>query len=394
MAKTPQKDPSTRLWASKFIAGTYKKHFWGKDYEYQSFLPSPVNQPYEWKDKRIPVLIEEAIRLVGELNAYSILVPDVDFFIQMHVRNEAVKSSRIEGTRTGMDEAILPEEEVAPEKRDDWTEVQNYIKAMNHAIARLPELPICMRLLQEAHETLLTGVRGEHKQPGEIRKSQNWIGGTSIQTAGFIPPHPEDLSEALNDLEFFWHNKGLNMPHLIKMAISHYQFETIHPLNDGNGRIGRMLIGLHLIELGILRKPTLYLSDFFERNKGGYYDALTFVRERNDLDQWIVFFLSAVIETAKKGADTFEKIIALKTRYEKQIIALGRRGRPGHKLLLQLFRTPALKIADASKYLDASINAAGNLIKEMEKIGILKEITGFSRNRVFVLHEYLDLFKR
>jgi Fic family protein len=312
----------------------------------------------------------------------------------MHVRNEAVKSSRIEGTRTGMDEAVLPEEEISPEKRDDWTEVQNYIKAMNTSIARLSELPISMRLLQGAHKILLSGVRGEHKQPGEVRTAQNWIGGTSIQTAAFIPPHPEDMGEALKDLEFFWHNKGLNMPHLIKMAISHYQFETIHPFNDGNGRIGRMLIGLHLIELGILRKPTLYLSDFFERNKGAYYDALTFVRERNDLDQWVVFFLSAVIETAKKGKDTFEKIIDLRARYEKQIMELGRRAKLAHKLLLQSFSMPAFKVSDASKHLKASNTATNTLVGEMERVGILKEVTGFSRNRIFVLHEYLDLFKR
>lgn len=379
---------------NSYVAGTYKKHFFGKEYEYQSFLPSPVNRPYEWRDKRIPVLLEEAIRLVGELNAYSILVPDVDFFIQMHVRNEAVKSSRIEGTRTGMDEAVLPEEEIAPEKRDDWAEVQNYIKAMNESVARLNELPISMRLLEEAHRILLSGVRGEHKQPGEIRTSQNWIGGVSIQTAAFIPPHPEDLNEALKDLEFFWHNKGLNMPHLIKMAISHYQFETIHPFNDGNGRIGRMLIGLHLIELGILRKPTLYLSDFFERNKSAYYDALTFVRERNDMDQWIIFFLSAVIETAKKSKDTFERIIELRGRYDRQIMDLGRRAKLAHKLLVQLFSSPAFKVADAAKYLDASNTAANTLVREMETKGILKEITGFSRNRIFVLHEYLELFKR
>lgn len=378
---------------NKFMAGTYKKHFWGKDYEYQSFLPSLVNRPYEWQDKRIPVLLEEAIRLVGELNAYSILVPDVDFFIQMHVRNEAVKSSRIEGTRTGMDEAVLPEEEISPEKRDDWVEVENYVKAMNHAIGRLPELPICMRLLQEAHKILLSGVRGKDKQPGDVRTMQNWIG-TSIQAAAFIPPHPEDMLGALQDLEFFWHNRGLNMPHLIKVAISHYQFETIHPFNDGNGRIGRMLIGLHLSELGILRKPTLYLSDFFERNKGAYYDALTFVRERNDLDQWVVFFLSAVIETAKKSKDTFEKIIDLRARYEKRIMDLGRRAKLAHEVLLNAFSAPAFKVSNISTYLGISNTSANTLVGDMERIGIIKESTGFSRNRIFVLHEYLDLFKR
>lgn len=374
--------------------GIYKKHFSGKDYEYQSFLPNPVNQPYEWQDKRIPVLLEEAMRLVGELNAYSTLVPDVDFFIQMHVRNEAVNSSRIEGTRTDMDEAVLPEEEIAPERRTDWTEVQNYIEATNASIARLTELPISMRLLKEAHKILLSGVRGEDKQPGEIRTAQNWLGGTSIQTASFIPPHPDDLSGALKDLEYFWHNKGLNMPHLIKMAISHYQFETIHPFNDGNGRIGRMLIGLHLIELEILRKPTLYLSAFFERNKGAYYDALSFVRQRNDLDQWIIFFLSAVIDTARKGTETFQKILKLRANYEKRILELGGKAKLANRLLLHSFSMPAFQVSYASKYLNVGYPAANSIVDELTRLGILKEVTGRSRNRIFVLHEYLKLFTR
>jgi Fic family protein len=377
-----------------FKAGVRNKHFHNKEYEYSSFLPTPVNRGYEWKDRRIPMLLEEAVCLVGELNAYSKLVPDVDFFIQMHVRNEAVKSSRIEGTQTGMDEAVLPEEEIAPEKRDDWAEVQNYIKAMNVSIERLKELPVSMRLLKEAHAILLQGVRGEHKQPGEVRTMQNWIGGTSIQTAAFIPPHPDDVPDALKDLQLFWHNKGLNIPNLIKLAISHYQFETIHPFNDGNGRIGRMLMTLHLIEWGMLTRPTLYLSDFFERNKGKYYDALTFVRERDDLDQWVVFFLSAIIETAKKGKDTFERIIALRAKYEKQIMKLGKRTDVAHELLMSLFSSPAANVAHIAKKTGLSISAANTLANELARIGLLKEITGFSRNRMFVLHEYLDLFKR
>lgn len=377
-----------------FIAGTYSRHFHGQEYEYKSFSPSFINIQYAWQDTRIPLLLEEAIRLVGELNAYSILVPDVDFFIQMHVRNEAVKSSRIEGTRTGMDEVILPEEEIAPEKRNDWVEVQNYIKALNYSVERLQTLPVSMRILQEAHKILMTGVRGEQKQPGDIRTSQNWIGGSSINTASFIPPHPDYLPEALKDLEYFWHNRGLYTPQLIRTAMSHYQFETIHPFLDGNGRIGRLLITLHLVEMGILTKPTLYLSDYLERNKGEYYDALTFVRTRNDMDQWIIFFLSAVIETAKKGKDTFGKIIILREKYERTILTLGRRAKLAHTLLLQLFTNPAVDTAMAADKLGIGLSSANRLVNDLAKKEVLREITGYSRNRMFVLHAYIDLFKQ
>lgn len=376
-----------------FVSGTFKRHFAGQAHEYRSFVPTPINRPYQWADARIPVLLEEATQLVGELNAYSTLVPDVDFFIQMHVRNEAVKSSRIEGTRTNMEEAVLPESEVDPEKRDDWSEVQNYIRALNHSIAQLETLPVSMRLLYGAHAILLDGVRGESKQPGEVRSSQNWIGGSSINSATFVPPHPDDVRPALGDLELFWHNRELQIPHLLRIAISHYQFETIHPFNDGNGRIGRMLMTLQLMDYGMLKKPTLYLSDFFERNKGAYYDALTLVREQHNLDQWLLFFLAAVIETARKSQKTFERIIELRSDYERRVLDLGRRAKPAHKLIVSLFSEPAVTVSGAGALLGTTFASANLLVGSLVDLGILREVTGFSRNRVFVLHEYVDIFK-
>ncbi len=331
---------------------------------------------------------------MGQLNSCARLVPNIDLFIQLHVTKEAVISSRIEGTRTSIDEALLPEEDINPERRNDWQEVNNYILALNQAVEELADLPLSSRLLRKTHGILLQGVRGKHKMPGDFRSSQNWIGGASLQDAAFIPPAHQYVGELMGDLENFLHNDTIAVPDLIRIGIAHYQFETIHPFLDGNGRIGRLLITLYLVSKGILSKPLLYLSVFFEKDKTLYYDNLTRVREKDEMGNWLRYFLVGVAGTARQASETLSKVLALKTQLEGEIHqSWGRRTQSGLVLLAHLFRNPIADIKVVQQICDLSPKAAGDLMQCFETPGILRESTGRSRNRIFVFDQYLDLFK-
>jgi Fic family protein len=365
---------------------------WLQQYQYKSFSPTPINVEWQWLDPQLNTLLERASRALAELNALSLMVPDVDLFIRMHIAKEANTSSRIEGTQTQMDEALMRKEQVAPEKRDDWQEVQNYIEAINTAVEDLKQLPLSIRLLKQTHAVLMQGVRGDHKMPGDFRTSQNWIGGSNLNNAVFVPPHPSEVPELMGDLEKFWHNEQVLVPDLIRIALSHYQFETIHPFLDGNGRIGRLLITLYLVDKGLLHKPALYLSDFFERNRGAYYDALTVVRSSNDLLHWLRFFLTAVVETATSSKNTFMAIMALRHEVEHQIFMLGKRAENAKKLLLHLYQRPMVSIGEVAEILGLTHQSATALVKQLESLNILVETTGYGRNRLYLFKRYFDLF--
>lgn len=371
-----------------FIAGTYKK-----GYEHSYFLPEKINHTFYWNDQKTNKLLEQAAKKLGELNSFSKLVPDTDMFIIMHVFKEAVTSSRIEGTRTNIEEALFNEKEINPENKDDWKEVNNYVQAMNEAIGELDVLPLSNRLIRNTHKTLLSSVRGKHKAPGEFRRSQNWIGGASLADAIFIPPAHDELSGLMSDFELFLHNDEIDVPLLVKIAIAHYQFETIHPFLDGNGRIGRLLITLYLLSSKMLDAPLLYMSEFFEKNKSLYYDNLTRVRTHNDLLQWIRFFLTGIIQTSELACETLKKIINLKNKIEKEnIINMGKRAFVAMSFLHALFKKPVVTVKDVQVMTGLSNMAAYNLVDVFVSKEILNEITGYRRNRIYIFRDYVKMF--
>ena len=373
-----------------YKAGAYKQQ-----YEYKSFSPEKINHRWEISDVEIQNLLSDADRVLGELNAFSQLVPDVDFFIRMHIIKEATQSSRIEGMRTIMEEALLGEQNIAPEKRDDWEEVQNHIKAINQAITQLETLPLSNRLLKDTHKTLMQGVKCETKQLGEFRNSQNWIG-VSLKNAVFVPPQHEDVPELMSDLEKFIQNQENHVPHLIKIAIAHYQFETIHPFLDGNGRLGRLMIALYFANFDLLHKPALYLSDYFERHKTHYIDHLTAVRQSNQIKPWLVFFLHGIQETANNSIQAFKDILTLKEKLEREVLPhfSTRRQNNAQTLMRYLYQSPTLDIKTVAKLLDLKTNTAAALLNDFVKYGVLHEMTGKRRNRVFWFKDYVMIFMK
>ena len=373
----------------EFQSGKYVRQ-----YEYQSFSPSSINHQWIWEDGKISTLLTDASRKLGALNSFSLLVPDIEIFIEMHVIKEATKSSKIEGTQTEIEDVLKESSDIPPERKDDWQEVKNYIEAMNVAVKNLKTLPVSTRLLKNSHKILMKGARGTHRNPGEFRTTQNWIGGAALKDAVYVPPVHTEINDLMSDLEKFLHNDQIEVPVLLRAAIAHYQFEAIHPFLDGNGRIGRLLITLYLVSTNFLSRPSLYLSEFFEKHRALYYDNLNNVRVRNDLAQWIKFFLVGIIETSNKGIETFKAILKLKEEIEEhKLISLGKKLGRAKLLMKYLYRKPVVNVQEIKEALNISIPTANTIAADFVKLGILKEKTGWKRNREFEFTDYLRLFE-
>lgn len=374
----------------KYNSGIYRESNINSISSYKYFCPSNINDTWTWDDIKLNNLLVEASKALGEFNGYSEQIPDIDIFIKMYIRIEANKSNKIEGTKTTLDEELMNIADLSPEKRDDYIEVQNYIKAMNLGIEKVKTLPISSRLIKELHKTLLKVGRGESKQPGEFRHSQNWIGGSSIKTANYVPPSHEMVNDYMTDLEKFINNE-INTPHLIKVAIIHYQFESIHPFLDGNGRIGRLLIPLYLLYNKELNNPCFYISDYIEGHKEDYYNCLELVRTKNDMSSWIKFFLTAVIETCKDSKEKFIKVIGFIKDLEKDEELMNSTIK---KIINYAYSNPNFSRAELSEKLQIHRNSVSTCIKKLIEKGLIEEITGYSKNQIFTFTKYLDQYKK
>lgn len=364
---------------------------------YRAFMPRPFppDPPIEL-DGGLQQLLSAADRALGRLDGSIQTLPDPDLFVFMYVRKEAVLSSQIEGTQSSLNDVLSAEAHMMdPDRPRDVAEVLNYVKAMNHGLARLDTLPISVRLLQELHEILLRNVRGGRHQPGELRTSQNWIGpaGATLNEASFVPPPPHEVPQALSDLERFLHSDA-SLPALIKIGLAHAQFETIHPFLDGNGRIGRLLITFLLCEREILQKPVLYLSWYFRQHRETYYARLQGLRdEPKGWEAWLEFFLAGVAEVSREATQTARRIVELRENHRALITRhFGRVAGNGLMVLERLYTAPIVTVNTVASQLQVSFSAANNLMNKFIEHGLLAEFTGQARNRQFRYDAYVRIF--
>jgi len=359
--------------------------------KYKAFVPNQL--PFKVKmDNALQSLLSEADQALGRLDGIAELLPDVDFFVLMYVGKEATLSSQVEGTQATFSDLLKADAHIEDaELHSDVDEIQNYVRAMNYGLERLETLPLSLRLIREIHRELLSGVRGQGKTPGVFRKSQNWIGGHSIETASFVPPPPHEVMPLLANLEKYLHDKT-PAPVLLKTGLAHLQFEAIHPFLDGNGRIGRLLVTFYLCEQQVLRKPLLFLSEFFRANRQEYYDRLSAAHNKDDLEGWLRFFLQGVSTTAGKATETAGKVLALREHDIRAATSLGAVSENAVKLLNYLYVKPYVRIKDVETIVGLSNPNAIALIGKMSKLGILTEITGRKRNKVFAYSPYIEAF--
>ncbi len=374
-------------------AGEWIKNLSGKA-AYKSFRPAPLPpQPELSMDSDMVNKLIEANQSLVRLDTASKFIPNVELFISMYVRKEALISSQIEGTQCTLEDVLDPDAE--SNKNLDVSDVINYVKACSYAIKRLETLPLCNRLLREIHKELLAGVRGEEKNPGEFRRSQNWIGASncSLNEARYIPPNVEDMTTALNNLEKYI-NEGDDLDPLIRIALIHYQFETIHPFLDGNGRVGRLMILLYLMEQGYLSKPIIYVSYFLKKNQTEYYDRMSEVRKSGNYEQWVRFFLEAVSAAAKDSLVTIEKLSDLHESNLEKLPKTTRKTDNIRRVFDYLEKYPIIDIKRTAVALDISFNTASTAVNKLVQIEVLKETTNASRNRVFSYEAYLDILRK
>jgi Fic family protein len=364
---------------------------------YRAFVPAPLPpEPPLDLAGRLRERLSEADYALGRLDGAVLTLPNPDLFVFMYVRKEAVLSSQIEGTQSSLQNLLAAEAQLFdPDTPKDVTEVANYVRAMNHGLARLRELPVSVRLIREIHAELMRGVRGERLTPGELRTSQNWIGpaGCTLATATFVPPPPHEVPQALSDLERFLHDGG-GLPPLVQVGLAHAQFETIHPFLDGNGRIGRLLITFLLVEKGLLSKPVLYRSHYFKRHRAEYYDRLQAVRDTGDWEGWIEFFLRGVVEVSRGATQTAAAILRMREDYRARITdSLGRAAGNGQRVMDRLFDHPIITVGTVREWLGITPAGANQIVARLEGVGLLREITGYARNRRFRFDPYLRLFE-